>query len=481
MLSLVSPLTLFTRKDHNRPLTMTAPLDEQSIPSSLTLTLESTSRNITRLAVPAVAENLLVTLVFIVDTLIVARLKDPAALVAVSLGGLFLHVADQLLWAISMAASALVAHAWGARDYERARRVAGQSILIAVLFASLSTALLFPLSRELLKLMGASDRAVALGAAYMRTILVSSVLGFPLVVLNGAMRGAGDAQTPMLITLVMNVWNVVVATALVFGAGPLPALGLSGAALATASARMLGGLLALALLISGKRFLHIHRRDILRSDRKLMAHIIRLSLPTAAESIIIRMGFITFVRIVSSLGEVALAAHQIAVNVESLSFMPGHGLSVASTTLVGQSLGADKPELAEASIHTSLRFSFLVMGTIAVVFALFGPSLVAPFGSTAEVLKLAGRAVRIGSLEQLPIAALMVIGGSLRGAGDMRTPVYANLAGTLLFRVPFVYLFAIIFGWGLDGVWLATAVDWTARATLIYLLFRRGTWKRIRL
>jgi putative MATE family efflux protein len=233
--------------------------------------------------------------------------------------------------------------------------------------------------------------------------------------------------------------------------------------------------------MTGKRFLPIGLRDVLRWDGQLVAYMVRLTTPTAGDSLIRRLGFVLFMRIVSSVGEVALAAHQIAVNVESLSFMPGFGLSMASTTLVGQSLGAKKPELAERSIHTAMRFALLVMGAVGVAFALWGPAIASLFGSTPEVLALAGSAVRIGALEQLPIAVQMVIGGSLRGAGDMRTPVYATMVGTFLFRVPLVYLFAIVFGWGLNGVWLGTAVDWTARAVLIYFLFRRGAWKRIRL
>jgi putative MATE family efflux protein len=208
---------------------------------------------------------------------------------------------------------------------------------------------------------------------------------------------------------------------------------------------------------------------------------LRLSLPMAGESIVTRLGFILFMRIVSALGEASLAAHQIAVNVESLSFMPGLGLSVAATTLVGQSLGANDPELAEESVRASLRLSLLMMGAVGVVFALFGSPLAALFGSTPEVLSLAGSAIRIGALEQLPIAIWMVTAGSLRGAGDTRAPMYGTLAGTLLFRVPAVYLFAVVLGWGLNGVWLGTAVDWTARAALVYALFRRGGWKRIRL
>ena len=453
----------------------------QQAPQTLELTPENVPRAVLALAVPAVAENMLVTMVYLVNTLLIGRLKDPAALAAVSLGGLFLNVADQLFARIALATSALVAHAWGARDYGRARRAAGQSIVVALAFAALATALLYPSTSQLLRLMGASNRAVAMGSAYMRIILLTSLLGFPMVVLNGIMRGAGDTRTPMVITLITNLWNVLVAGILVFGVGSVPAMGLTGAAIGTGSARMLGGLLSLTLVLGGKRFVQLRLPDILRWDGELLAKIARLSLPMMAEALVMRMGFVLFMRIVSALGEVAVAAHQIAVNVESLSFMPGHGLSVASTTLVGQSLGADRADLAEASIRSSMRFSLLVMGALAVVFALFGPWLAALFGSTPEVLQLAGSAVRIGALEQLPIAVLMVLSGGLRGAGDTKTPVYATLLGSLLVRVPVVYVFAIMFGWGLDGVWLATAFDWTVRAVVIYYLFRRGAWRTIRL
>jgi len=469
------------RKEWFLALTDSGPIAGQSAAPALALTRENIRRNIVKLALPAVAENLLMTMVFVADTLLIGWLKDPAALAAVSLGSLFLHVAHQLFSAVSVTASTLVAHAWGAGDYERARRIAAQAIMLAILFAAVAIAVLWPLASSMLALMGASDRVIALGSMYMRVILITSLLGFPMVVLNGIMRGSGDTRTPMTITLVMNAWNVLAAAVLIFGVGPAPALGLAGAAVATASARLLGGMLALFLVMSGKRFMKIGLRDILRWDGQLIAHMVRLSLPTAGEAMIMRLGFILFMRIVSDLGEVALAAHQIAINVESLSFMPGFGLSVASTTLVGQSLGARKPELAEESIRSTMRFSLAVMGAVGAIFALFGPSIAGIFGSTPEVLLLAGNAVRIGALEQLPIAVHMVIAGSLRGAGDMKTPMYATLVGTLIFRVPIVYLFAIVLGWGLNGVWLGTAVDWTARAALIYFLFRRGAWKKIKL
>ena len=452
-----------------------------SITGGQPVTRENLPRTIAQLALPAIGENLLTTMVFLVDTLLIGWLKDPAALAAVSLGGMFLNIANQLFAAVSVAATAMVARAWGAHEQERARRVAAHGILVGVVFAAIAILVMWPLAGTLLSLMGASTRATALGGQYMRIILLTSLLGFPMVVLNGIMRGSGDTRTPMLITLVMNLWNVVAASALTFGLGPLPALGLVGAAWGTASARLVGGALALYLVMSGKRFLRLGWRDIFKPNRTMLDQMLRLSLPTAGESIVMRLGFVLFMRIVSSLGEAPLAAHQIAVNVESLSYMPGFGLSVASTTLVGQSLGARRPDLAEQSIRTSLRFALIVMGAVGAIFALFGPALASLFGSTPEVVALAGSAIRIGALEQLPIAIQMVISGSLRGAGDTRTPMYATLLGTLLFRVPAVYFFAVLLGLGLDGVWLGTALDWAARAGVLYWLFRRGAWKRIAL
>lgn len=194
-----------------------------------------------------------------------------------------------------------------------------------------------------------------------------------------------------------------------------------------------------------------------------------------------RAGSLLFMRVVSALGTAALAAHQVAVRVESISFMPGLGLGIASTTLTGQALGAGRVDLAEKGVRQTLRLALQIMVALGVIFALFGRALVTVFGATPEVLDLAGLAVRIGALEQPSLAVLMVLSGAVRGAGDTRTPMWVSAAGVLLFRVPAVYLFAITFGWGLAGVWLGTALDWAARATLMAWFYRRGRWKAIHL
>lgn len=452
-----------------------------SEPAPLELHPDTLTRTIVDLAMPAVAENLLVMMVFFADTLLIGWLREDAALAAVGLSGTFMWVANGLFEALAVATTAMVARFLGQRDAEMAKQTAAQSLVLAALVALVVMMVGISAVDDFLALMGAEPEVMRQGSLYLRLILATSVMSFPLMVANGIMRGSGDTRRPMMITLIMNVFNVLTAYLLVFGPGPLPALRLAGAGLATSMARTLGGSLALWVLFTGRTVLRIEPRRLLSWDWHLIWRVVRLALPTAGETAIARTGSLLFMRIVSALGTVALAAHQIAVRVESLSFMPGWGLAIATATLVGQSLGARREDVAELSIRRTLTFASSLMGVMGICFALFGRQIVVIFGASPEVLNLAGLAVRISALEQVSIAVQMVLAGGLRGAGDTRTPMVVTLFGVLFFRVAVVYLFAITLGWGLAGVWLGTAVDWTGRAALMVVLFRRGGWKRVRL
>jgi putative MATE family efflux protein len=441
---------------------------------------EGLNRVIFALAIPAIVENLLTTIVLFANTIFIGWLHDDAALAAVGLSNRFLWIANGLFRAVAVATTAMVAHFLGKKDVETAKRTAAQSLSVGVLAAMVATVIGIPLSDYLLMFMGAESEVVRLGGLYMKIILATSVLSFPMFVAGGVMRGAGDTRTPMVISLATNVWNVVVGYLLIFGPGPLRELGLVGAALATSTARALGGCLALGVLFTGRTVLRVKPRRLLSWDGHLARRIVHLALPNAGEQAVGRLGSILFMRILTALGTVALAAHQVAEQVESLSFMAGSGFTVVATTLVGQSLGASREDMAELSIRRTLMFACGVMGAMAACFALFGQQMVVIFGASPEVLNLAGRALQIGALEQVPLAIHMVLAGGLQGAGDTRTPMYVTMFGVLFFRVAVVYLFAITLGWGLAGVWLGTSVDWIGRAALMVMLFRRGRWKNVR-
>ncbi|HDQ73015.1 MAG TPA: MATE family efflux transporter [Chloroflexi bacterium] len=441
---------------------------------------ERLNRTIIRLSVPSVMESMLTTLVYLVDAALIGWLNDPAALAAVGLSGTLMWAADGLFQALSISASALVARSWGGRDFEEARAVAGQAILLSVLAAFLLMGLLMPISTLFLRLMGADPDVVNQGTTYVRILLATSPVSFVLVIANSIMRATGDTQKPMFITGVMNLCNVVLAYVLIFGVGPIPRLELVGAALSSSIARAIGGALALGVLFSSRTPLRLRLAHLRRRDCSLIWRIVRISLPNIGETIISRLGYILFMRIVTSLGTVALAAHQLALRIESLAYMPGWGLATAAAALVGQALGAEKEDVAEAGIRRTLLMGNGAMVLLGGVFVFFGSSIVQLFGvQDAELAALATLAIRIAALELIGLCSVMIIAGCLRGAGDTRTPMIVTLLGTLLFRVPTTYLFTIVLGAGLKGVWLATSTDWTMRALIMFFFYVRGAWKTV--
>jgi putative MATE family efflux protein len=284
----------------------------------------------------------------------------------------------------------------------------------------------------------------------------------------------------MYITALMNVLNVLSALLLIFGWGPIPRLELRGAALSTSLARTLGGIVALGILFSPGTPAQLRLAHLVRWDGRLLWRIIRITLPNIAETIVSRLGFILFTRILASLGTVALAAHQVALRIESLAFMPGWGLATAAAALVGQALGANKVEVAEQGIRRTLVIGNAIMVLLGVVFVAFGPAIVRVFGlQDPELIRGAVALIRVSSLELIGLCSVMILGGCLRGAGDTRTPMIVTLVGTLFFRVPITYLFVLVLDGGLTGVWLATSVDWSMRALIMCLLYLRGKWKTV--
>jgi putative MATE family efflux protein len=447
-------------------------------PQVIDLHRDHLTRTILRLSIPSVAESILTTMVYLVDTILIGWLGNPAVLAAVGLSGTLLWTADGLFQAISISASAMVARHWGEKDFERARTVSGQVLTVSVFVAGIMMAVLIPTSRAFLRLMGGEPEVVLRGTEYVSIILATSLVSFPLTVANSIMRATGDTQKPMYITGLMNVVNAVLAYMLVFGLGPIPRLELRGAALATSLARTLGGIGAQLVLFSGRTPIHLRLRHLRHWDWGLIRRLVRLSLPNIGETLISRLGFMLFTRILSSLGTVALAANQVALRVESIAYMPAWGLATAAAALVGQALGAKKEEMAQLGIRRTLVMGNAAMAVLAGAFVAGGAAIVRLFGiQDAGLAGSAAAAVRISALELCGLCSVMILSGCLRGAGDTRTPMVVTLAGTVLFRVPVTYLFAISLHGGLRGIWLATAVDWSMRALIMFMFYMRGRWK----
>jgi putative MATE family efflux protein len=255
-------------------------------------------------------------------------------------------------------------------------------------------------------------------------------------------------------------------------------LGVIGSALGATTAQGLGGLLVIAVLLKGRGQLRLNLNR-LRPDWDLIRRILRVGVPTGLEQLFFRSGLMLFSRILAALGTEVYAANQVAINGWSLSFMPGFGFSAAATTLVGQSLGAKEPELAQRRGYTTYWMGAGLMTAVGLAFLAFPSQIMAFFTNDPQIVSIGARPLQMVGLFQPVSAASMIFAGALRGAGDTRYPMVTTATGIWLLRVPLSYLFALVFGWGLFGAWGAMGLDMILRGSLNFLRFRGGRWKNV--
>jgi len=444
------------------------------------LTKNNLNKNIIQLALPVALENVLHMAVFIVDIIMVGRLGT-TAVAAVGLAGALNFVITMIFCALNAGTTALVARNFGAEEKAEAQTVAGQSLLLAIILGLIISPLIFYFASDILILMSAEESVVTLGSTYLKIVL--SFLVLRLIILTGTavFRGAGDTRTPMIITLVMNCANILFNWLLIFGIWIFPRMGVEGAAWATSIAYVIGASLIFYRLLSKKSILSINLKNIIGINKSIIQRILRISLPATLDAFLTQIGYLFFIKIVAMLGTVALAAHQIAIRIEAISFMPGYALAIATSTLVGQSIGAKKIDLARLSMKRNCQIALMMMGFFAFIFLAFAKPMAKVFHPEQDVLALSAFCIMIAAIEQPALAIYMVYAGGLRGAGDTLSPMIVTIVGTLCFHLPVAYIFGIVLEWGLAGIWFGAALGWILRSIAVYVLFRSGRWKKIKI
>jgi putative MATE family efflux protein len=424
------------------------------------------------------AEMLLMTFTHMVDMIMVGQL-GPAAIAAVGLSTQPMFLLLGLFQALASGGTALVARAVGAQDRQLANAVARQAGAATLLFGLLVGGVGWALSLAVPRLMGAEQVVQDPAAAYFRIIMLSMPVVTLTFVLGAVLRGSGDTRTPMQVNAVANVVNVAGNYVLIFGHFGFPALGVTGAALATAGARVVAGVLLLSILFSGRLRIHLSLRESYRPKADLLRRVFRVGVPAALEQLVMRAGQLVFVRLVAGLGTAVLAAHQIALSVEWLAFMPSFGFGMAAATLVGQGIGAGHPDWSEKAAYETRRIGIVVLVVIGTGLFFFGEQVVRLYTQDPEVVAMGAQALRIMALTQPFMAINFIMAGSLRGAGDTRWPLFTTATGIWGVRVLLGYLLAILAGLGLAGAWVAMAADHMVRATLLTARFRAGRWKHL--
>ncbi|HMQ29558.1 MAG TPA: MATE family efflux transporter [Chloroflexaceae bacterium] len=449
----------------------------------------TTRRRVAALAIPAVGEQLLNTMVGLADVYLVGNLSAAAtqrlgygsatALAAAGLGNQFTWLMMVLFMAVGVGATALVARAVGARDEEALRRILRQAFLLAALVGVLATALGLLLAEPFLALIAAPPETRATAAAYIHINAAAYLPAVFLLVGTACLRGAGDTRTPLLVMLAVNLVNVGVTLLLVNGLMGLPALGVEGAAIGTALARGLGGVVVLTLLLRGRAGLRLNLGG--GGDRATMRRLVNVGLPAAGEQLLFQGALLIFVRFVNDLGTRAYAAHNITITIESLSFLPGMGYAVATSALVGQALGARDPRRAEGYAYEALLQGALMMSLFGALMVVFPRQLVALFTNDPAVIAAAVAPLRAAGLVQPALAVSFIMLGAMRGAGDTRWPLLSRLLTTWGVRLPLTVAAVSWLGLGLPGVWLAMCTDFTLQAILALWRFSAGRWKQIEL
>lgn len=431
------------------------------------------------LSLPALLNMFLISFVGIADMIMVGRL-GPSAISAVGMVNQPNFLIISVFMALTVGTTALVARFIGARDIDSAKNVSKQSLVVSIFFGIGLLCFLYTFASYIVKGMGAEPDVLVLGTTYMKII----ALGMPFNVLNMIMgailRGAGDMKKPLMADGVANLINVIGNYILIFGKFGIPALGVAGAAIATSFSRFIAMSILLYVLYKGKTIVKLSFRESYRLDIRILKRILNIGIPSAVEQFVLRSGQLVFVRIIAELGTVAFATHQISMNIQSLSFMPGQAFSMAATTLVGQLLGAKKPDLAEESARQTRLIGMMVAGATAFTIFFFGRYIALLYTDNTSIIEQARICLRIIAAIQPAQSTQFILAGALRGAGDTRFPLYSTIAGIWGMRVALSYLFVVVFKWGLTGAWLAIAFDQVMRAIIIYSRFKSGRWKWIK-
>lgn len=455
------------------------------MPDSPTLAVPGAtiSRQVLWLAGPVLVEQALLCLVYVSDTVLTGRYFSAQHLAAVTVATYLLWFLGSLLSIVSVGATALVARLVGSNQREHARRITQQSILLALAFGVGVVALSWPLAPQVVRGLALAGDPADSAASFLRIVLPTAPLLACTTVGIACLRGAGDTRAGMWVMILVNAINVSVSWSLVVGFWPLPAVGFRGIAVGTACAEGTGGLVVLILLARGRSGLGLAWRGLAPVWHDIR-RILRVSLPTAGESLCNNLCQLWFLGLINGLGAVATAAHGVAIRCESIAFLTIPAFAVAAGTLTGQYLGAGRPDLAERAARSAWGLGVAVLCGLGVLLYTQAELMFHFFlaGGQPEVARQGVPVLRVVAFALPALATISVVGGALRGAGDTRWPWLIVVLGYLLVRIPLTYWFtakgALGLGWGLYGAWLAMFADLCVRAVLMAARFLHGGWRR---
>lgn len=458
-------------------------MKKKELPESITS--RALYKDIFRIAWPSLAELMLASLVNMVDMMMVGSL-GPDAISAVGLALQPRFLLMTMIMALNTGATAVIARARGANNNTKANDILRQSLVLATLISIICAVFGTLGAKWMIAFMaagGMKQSTIDLGAQYF--IIQSSTFTIPALsmCISAALRGTGNTKPCMVYNIAANLINIIGNWLLINGNLGFPRLGVAGASIATVIGQAAGMVMAFIYISNGKYYLKLKLsiKNIFKFDREVVSGMAKVGLPAMLEQILMRIGLIIYSRTVSSLGEINLATYQICLSIQSLSFMNGQAFASSATSLIGQSLGKFRIDMAEHYGRRCRKMAMYVSIFLAIIFILFREQLVMLYNDDAHIVKTGGLIMLFVAFLQPIQSSQFVLGGILRGAGDTKITALFILITTVFIRTGLGELFVSVLDYGLVGAWLAIAADQILRSLLFLIRYNQGKWKKIRL
>jgi putative MATE family efflux protein len=454
-------------------------MEKNHLPNNITS--KQLYKDIVNIAYPSVIELTLTQLASMVDLMMVGQL-GPWALSAVGLTMQPKFLLMVMFMSMNIGATSMVARYKGSGNRENANLILRQALLLTITFSIIASIIGFIFSEPLVKFMGASDTQTLLGGT---TYLKIQMVGFTFMALTttvtATLRGVGDSKTAMIYNLTANFVNVIFNYLLIGGNFGFPRLEVAGASLATIIGQLFAFVFAFIYITKGNQYLHLHFKDGFKPDRPALKQIFVIGFPAMIEQLVMRIGIIVYSKTVATLGTIVFATHQVCMNILALSFMNGQGFAVSATSLTGQSLGKNRPDMANAYVMRTRRTGMIISMVMGIIFIFGGGKIVSLYSSDANVIAKGARIMMLVGLIQPFQSSQFILAGALRGAGDTKATAIITFITVLVVRPGLAILLINYMHWGLEGAWIAFAADQLLRSLFVLIRYKSGKWKSIKI
>lgn len=430
--------------------------------------------SLVKLALPLMIGQLIQTFYNLVDTLWVGRLGSNAvAAISISFPIVFLMIS--LAAGLTIAGTALIAQNKGAGKHEEVDRILGQLLSFVGVLSVILAIIGFVFSRQFITWMGADPAIISDATGYLRIIFVGVPFMFIFFIFSAALRGIGDTFTPMIMTLFSVGLNVILDPLLIFGIGPFPHMGVHGAALATIIARALAALYALSILISGRKNLHL-KLKYLKPNFTIIKRVVMIGIPSSVQQSMLSIAQIVMTSIVAAFGTTTIAAYGIGNRIINVASMLVMGISTATTTMIGQNIGAGEKERSEKIAKVSVTLTFTLLTALGLLIFIIPSQLVGVFNKEAEVLLYGSSYLKITALFLGAMGVRMVINGVFRGAGKTTNTMIISIIAFCALRIPIAYVLSNLLDWNQTGIWWGVAASDGISAVISIVWIKMSNW-----